>query len=64
VYVTTAAGVQIFDGEGQYLGTLGVPNIPSNVAFSGPDKRTLYITARTGLYRVRASTQGLTRPGK
>lgn len=64
VYVTTTVGVQIFDSSGQYLGTLAVPNTPANVAFSGPDKRTLYITARTGLYRIRTATQGLTRLGK
>ena len=64
VYVTTTVGVQIFDRSGQYLGTLTVPSPPANVAFSGPDKGTLYITARTGLYRVRTATQGLTRLGK
>ena len=64
VYVTTAVGVQIFDESGQYLGTLAVPEPPANVAFSGPDKRTLYITARTSVYRVHTATQGLTRLGK
>ncbi len=64
VYVATGVGVQIFDRSGQYLGTLAVPGGPTNVAFSGPDKRTLYITARTGLYRIRTVTQGLSRLGK
>jgi gluconolactonase len=57
-------GVQVFDAEGRYLGTIEVPNQPSNVAFSGPDKRTLYITARKGLYRVKTLTQGPDRLGK
>jgi sugar lactone lactonase YvrE len=34
------------------------------MAFSGPDKRTLYITAREGLYRLRMLSQGPDRPGK
>jgi gluconolactonase len=64
LYVTTMTGVQVFDAEGRYLGTIEVPNQPSNVAFSGPDKRTLYITARKGIYRVKTLTQGPDRLGK
>jgi gluconolactonase len=64
VYVTSVAGVQIFDGSGQYLGTVQAPRQTSNVAFAGPDKRTLYITAREGLYRVKTLAQGPDRIGK
>jgi gluconolactonase len=64
LYVTSVTGIQVFDRRGQYLGTIPVPRTPSNVAFAGPDKRTLYITARQGLYRVRMLSQGLKRPGK
>lgn len=64
VYVTTARGVQMFDRTGEYLGTIPVPRRPTNVAFSGPGKGTLYITAREGLYRIRTLTRGPDRPGK
>jgi gluconolactonase len=64
LYVTCATGIQVFDRRGQYLGTIPVPRTPSNVAFAGPDKRTLYITARQGLYRLQTLSQGLKRPGK
>lgn len=64
VYVATGAGVQIFDKKGKFLGIIKVPRPPSNVAFSGPDKRTLYITARQGLYKVKMLSQGPDRPGK
>jgi gluconolactonase len=64
VYVTTVSGVQVFDSAGQYLGTIRVPRQPANVAFSGPDKRTLYITAREGLYRLKVLSQGPDRLGK
>lgn len=64
VYVTTVPGVQIFDAKGQYLGTIKAPRQTSNVAFAGPDKRTLYITAREGLYRVKTLAQGPERIGK
>jgi hypothetical protein len=36
----------------------------ANAAFAGPDKQTLYITAREGLYRVRMLAKGVDRLGK
>jgi sugar lactone lactonase YvrE len=41
-----------------------VPRQPSNVAFAGPDKMTLYITARQGLYCIKMLSQGPDRLGK
>ena len=64
LYVASVTGVQVFDNTGRYLGTIPVPRQPSNVAFSGAGKRTLYITAREGLYRLRMLSQGPDRPGK
>lgn len=64
IYITSVTGVQIFDQKGLYLGTIPIPRIPSNVAFSGPEKRTLYVTARDALYRVRMLSRGPSRPGK
>ena len=64
LFVTTVTGVQMFDRTGEYLGTIPVPRRPTNVAFSGPGKATLYITAREGLYRVRMLTRGPERVGK
>ena len=64
VYVTTVTGIQVFTANGEYLGTIPVPRQPANVAFAGADKRTLYITAREGLYRLQMLSQGPDRPGK
>jgi gluconolactonase len=64
LYVTSLVGVQIFDPSGKYLGTIKVPRQPSNVAFAGADKKTLYITARQGLYRINMLSQGPVRLGK
>ena len=64
LYVTCIRGVQMFDRTGEYLGTIPVPRRPANVAFSGPGKAMLYITAREGLYRVRMLTRGPERRGK
>jgi gluconolactonase len=64
LYVTTVAGVQVFDAAGKYLGTIKVPRQPANAGFAGPDKRMLYITAREGLYRINMLSQGPDRIGK
>jgi gluconolactonase len=64
VYITTVAGVQVFDAAGRYLGTIKSARQGANVAFAGPDKRTLYITAREGLYRIKTLAQGPDRLGK
>jgi gluconolactonase len=64
IYVSTVVGVQVFDAKGTYLGTIAVPRQPANVAFSGPDKQTLYITARQGLYSIKTLAKGPARLGK
>ena len=64
IYVTTVVGVQAFGAEGQYIGTFKAPRQAANVAFSGPGKQTLYLTAREGLYRVRVLPAGPDRLGK
>ena len=64
VYITTVAGVQVFDAKGTYLGVIKSARQGANVAFAGPGKQTLYITAREGLYRIRTLAKGPDRLGK
>lgn len=64
VYITTVAGIQVFDASGKYLGRIKAARQGANAAFAGPDKRSLYITAREGLYRIRTLAQGPDRLGK
>jgi gluconolactonase len=61
VFVTSTAGVEVFSSTGEAWGTIDVPEQPSNCAFGDADHRTLYITARTSLYRVRLANPGLPR---
>lgn len=58
LYVTTSAGVKVYRPDAGYLGRIVVPQEPANCAFGDADRRTLYITARTGLYRVRLNVPG------
>jgi gluconolactonase len=49
LYVTTAPGVQVFGSDGKYLGTIPTPRNPISVAFSGPEKKTLYVVGSGAL---------------
>lgn len=51
VYLT-GESVVVFNSAGKKIGELGVPEKPSNLCFGSMDGKTLFITARTGLYAV------------
>ena len=51
-------GVIIYNPEGKEIERIAVPEGPSNVCFGGKDFKTLFITARTGLYSVEMSVKG------
>jgi len=56
----TGDGVRVFDASGREIEHIAVPDErwTANVAFCGPDHRTLFITASKGLYSVRTRTRG------
>jgi gluconolactonase len=58
LYITSTLGLQVFNPEGKLLGTIAIPEQPANVAFGGPDRKTLYVTARTSLYTVPMEASG------
>jgi gluconolactonase len=54
VYVTTSPGaVELFSADGARWGALPIPRAAANCAFGDTDGRSLYVTARQGLYRLR-----------
>jgi gluconolactonase len=53
-----AKGVAIYSPAGKLLTTIPTGETPSNCAFGDSDFQTLYITARTSLYRVRLDVKG------
>lgn len=57
LYVT-ATGVQVFAADGRLLGFIECPQMPANCAW-GEDGATLYITARTAVYRTHLETRGI-----
>lgn len=48
----------VYSPQGQLLGQLELAETPSNLAFGDPDLETLFITARTTVYRVRIGVKG------
>jgi gluconolactonase len=53
LFVSGPGGVWILSPDGKHLGTIKAPELPANFAFGGDDRKTLYMTARTGVYRLR-----------
>jgi gluconolactonase len=58
VFCTGSGGVWVIKPSGEPLGVIGAPEVSSNVAWGDNDFKTLYITARTSIYRVRTATGG------
>ena len=58
LFATGPGGVWVIGWDGAHLGTILMPEVTANVAW-GDDGQTLYMTASTGVYRIRLSTAGL-----
>jgi gluconolactonase len=60
LYVTSTIGVQVFSPEGRPLGTIpiGNPDGPQNLAFAGPDKKTLYVVGDGAVWKIDMLAQG------
>jgi gluconolactonase len=59
LYVSGPGGVWIISSAAKHLGTIKAPEIPANFAWGDDDGRTLYMTARTSLYRIRLKVPGI-----
>jgi gluconolactonase len=62
VYCTGAGGTWVFSPDGSRIGIIRTPEIPANLVFGGPDLKTIFFTARTGVYTLRAKTAGQPHP--
>ena len=63
IYANGPDGVVVFEPDGRRLGTIPVPELPTNVAFGGPGYGTMLIAAKTSVYSVRLETTGIIPPG-
>jgi gluconolactonase len=62
VYCTGPGGTWVFAPDGTKLGVIQTPEVPANLAFGGPDLRTLFFTARTSVYTMRVKAPGQPHP--
>ena len=53
-----AKGIAVYSPEGKLLTLIEIPETPANCAFGDADYQTLFITARTSVYRVRLNVKG------
>ena len=58
IYCTGKGGVWILTPEGEMLAHILVPETTANLAWGDEDARTMYITANSGLYRLRCLETG------
>src|SRR5207245_8045936 len=49
VYCTGPGGTWVFAPDGTRLRIIRTPEVPANVAFGGPDLKTLFLPARTSI---------------
>lgn len=59
IFCTGPGGTWVITPAGRLLGRIITPEQPANLAWGGPDWSTLFITARTSVYRLRTATTGI-----
>lgn len=59
LYASGPGGLWILSPDGKHLGTIVCPEHPHNFAWGDEDGKTLYLTAQTGLYRIRLNIPGI-----
>jgi gluconolactonase len=52
LYLSAPGGIWVFDPAGRRLATITAPRPNHNFAWGGHDGRTLYLCARSALYRI------------
>lgn len=62
LWVAGSEGVHVFDTKGALQTVIELPQMPTNCAFGGDDGKTLFITARKAVYKVRCTVEGIPRP--
>ncbi len=58
LYVAGGGGVHVFGPDGERREKIETDVQPTNLAFGGPDRRVLYVTARSELYKVQVTNRG------
>ncbi|HTE85812.1 MAG TPA: SMP-30/gluconolactonase/LRE family protein [Dehalococcoidia bacterium] len=62
VFCTGPGGIWVFTPDGDQIGIIETPEVTANLAFGGPDLRTMFLTSSTSVYTLRVKTPGLPHP--
>ena len=57
VYIA-CRGIAIYTPQGQFIKMIEFPEMPANLTFGDSDLQTIYVTARTSVYRLRVPDRG------
>jgi len=61
VWVACLNGVEIFAPDGRHVAGIELPERPANLAFGDADLKSVYICARTSIYKIRSAIAGASR---
>lgn len=53
-----AKGIVVYSPAGKQLANFEIPEVPANCAFGDDDMQSLYVTARTSVYRIHLPVRG------
>ena len=59
IWTSAADGVHCIAPDGELIGKILVPETVTNLAFGGPKRNRLFITAASSLYSIYVGTRGL-----
>lgn len=59
IWSTASDGMHVYNPKGELIQMIVCPQQPANCAFGDKDGHTLYVTARTSLYKIRTTVEGI-----
>jgi len=62
VWVACLRGIEVFDPDGCRIAFAELPERPANLVFGDADSKSVYVCARTSIYRIRSVLAGAVRP--
>ena len=62
LYVCTLSGVQIFEPNGVYVGTIWCPQYPVSCTFGGRESDILYMVGESSVWSIQTKVHGFRLP--
>lgn len=59
IWTTGPGGVWVISPAGKALGVIHLPEVTANLVFGDTDKKSLYVAARTSIYKIRVNVAGM-----